>query len=114
MQIVVPTADLPQLRPGRYLLEGYRFGLDHLTLFLGTTAPGIGVGAPLHHHDYEELFIVHAGRGTYTVGEEIVEAGPGDVVIIPANVPHGFANQTEETLYHTAVHASGKFVEVRD
>jgi mannose-6-phosphate isomerase-like protein (cupin superfamily) len=113
MQTVVSIADLPPLQgprgvvPGRFLLEGYRFGLDHLTLVLGETAPGQGI--PLHRHTYEELFIVHSGRGTYTVGEAIVEAGAGEVVLIPSGVPHRFVNNGPETLYHTAVHSTGKF-----
>jgi mannose-6-phosphate isomerase-like protein (cupin superfamily) len=61
----------------------------------------------LHQHAYEELFIVHAGRGTYTVGTETVEAGPGDVVLIPSGVPHRFVNRGQEPLVHTAVHATG-------
>jgi len=113
MQAVVHSADLPPLAgsrgvvPGRFLLEGSRFGLDHLTLILGETAPERG--SPLHRHTYEELFIVHGGRGTYTVGEVIVEAGPGDVVLIPSGMPHRFVNNGQETLYHTAVHSTGKF-----
>ncbi len=114
MQTVVSIADLPPLEgpkgvvPGRFLLEGSRFGLDHLTLVLGETAPG--GEARLHRHNYEELFIVHAGWGTYTVGEETVEAGPGDVVLIPSGVPHRYANRGREILRHTAVHATGAFV----
>ncbi len=113
MQTVVSVADLPPLEglwgivPGRFLLEGSRFGLDHLTLVMGETAPG--GAAPLHRHSYEELFIVHAGRGTYTVGEATVEAGPGDVVLIPSGVPHRFVNNGGEPLYHTAVHSTGTF-----
>ena len=113
MRTVVSIADLPPLEglrgvvPGRFLLEGSRFGLDHLTLVMGETAPG--QGAPLHRHSYEELFIVHGGRGTYTVGEGIVEAGPGEVVLIPSGVPHRFVNNGRETLYHTAVHSTGTF-----
>ena len=113
MRPVVSIADLPPLAgargvvPGRFLLEGARFGLDHLTLVLGETAPG--QGSPLHRHPYEELFIIHGGRGTYTVGDAIVEAGPGDVVLIPSGVPHRFANHTQEILYHTAVHSTGTF-----
>lgn len=113
-QTVVSMTDLPPLtgtkgpRPGRFLLEGYRFGLNNLTLVMGETAPGKGI--PLHRHTYEELFIVHGGRGTYTVGEAVVEAGAGDVVLVPSGVPHCFVNNAQETLYHTAVHAMGKFV----
>ena len=111
---VVSMTDLPPLtgtrgtRPGRFLLEGYRFGLNNLTLVMGETAPGKGI--PSHRHTYEELFIVHGGRGTYTVGDTTVEAAAGDVVLIPSGVPHCFANNAQETLYHTAVHASGKFI----
>jgi mannose-6-phosphate isomerase-like protein (cupin superfamily) len=113
MQTVVSIADLPPLEgpkgvvPGRFLLEGSHFGLDHLTLVMGETAPGAGI--PLHRHTYEELFIVHGGRGTYTVGAEIVEAGRGDVVLIPSSVPHRFINNGRDTLYHTAVHSMGTF-----
>jgi hypothetical protein len=54
MQTVVSVRDLPPLEgsmgvvPGRFLLEGARFGLDRLTLVLGETAPGQGI--PLHWH----------------------------------------------------------------
>lgn len=110
---MISVADLPTLEgpsgavPGRFLLEGSRFGLDHLTLVLGETAPGGTI--PLHRHAYEELFIVHGGRGTYTVGDATVEAGPGDVVLVPSGVSHRFVNNGPETLYHTAVHAAGTF-----
>jgi mannose-6-phosphate isomerase-like protein (cupin superfamily) len=115
MQAVVSLADLPPLTlprgvvPGRLLLEGARFGVDHLALVLGESAPGFML--PLHRHAYEEVFLNHGGRGTYYVGEEVVEAGPGDVVLIPSMVPHKFANLGAETLYHTAIHATGTFIE---
>ncbi len=113
-RVVVPVADLPPLAPpgrgplpGRHLLEGRAVGLAHLTLTLGASPPG--QGTRLHRHDAEELIIVHAGRGTYTVGETTVEAGPGEVVIIPSGVPHRFVNHTQEPLVHTGVFASGSF-----
>jgi mannose-6-phosphate isomerase-like protein (cupin superfamily) len=111
---LVSMAELPPLQgphgpfPGRFLLEGSQFGLSHLTLVMGETAPGESI--PLHRHTYEELFIVHGGRGTYTVGDATFEAGPGEVVLIPAGVPHKFVNHGAETLYHTAVHSTGIFV----
>jgi mannose-6-phosphate isomerase-like protein (cupin superfamily) len=113
MPAVVARKDLPPLEgpqgvvPGWFVLEGSRFGLDHLTLVCGTTAPGDAI--PLHRHPFDELFIVHEGRGTYTVGEATVEAGPGDVVLIPAGVAHRFVNTGPEPLSHTAVHAKGSF-----
>ncbi len=113
MRVVVPTSDLPPLTgprgiiPGRQLLEGTRFGLQHLTLIFGETAPGQGIA--LHSHDYEEAIIVHSGIGTYTVGEDTLDVGPGSVVVIPSRVPHRFVNNTTEPLRHTAVHSSGTF-----
>lgn len=105
---VVPIASLPEILPGRHLFEGQTFGLDHLTLVLGISPPG--QVSPLHRHDYEEIFIVHAGQGTYTVGESTIDAGPGDLVLVPSGMPHRFANFAEEPLHHTAVHATGTFV----
>jgi hypothetical protein len=37
---VVSIATLPELLPGRHLLEGQNFGLGHLTLVLGESPPG--------------------------------------------------------------------------
>lgn len=110
----VSIEDLPLLAPagrgpipGRYLLEGHAVGLGHLTMVLGKSHPG--QGARRHRHDVEEVIIVHAGRGTYTVGDTAVEAGPGDVIIIPAGVPHQWVNHTAVSLYHTAVFPTGRF-----
>ena len=112
--VVVPFTDLPLLVspslgpiPGRHLFEGGAFGLAHLTLILGESCPGLGV--PLHRHDCEELIIVHAGRGTYTVGDATVEAGAGEVVVIPTGVPHRWVNHTQEPLVHTAVFPTDRF-----
>ena len=114
MQPKVAVADLPPLVingrpiPGRQLLEGVRFGLHDLTLVLGESPPGHA--ARPHRHDHEEILVVHGGRGTYTVGDTTVEAGPGEVVVIPAGVVHSWANRGEEPLYQTAVHGSGRLV----
>jgi quercetin dioxygenase-like cupin family protein len=114
MQPKVSIADLPLVQgrngpiAGRFLLEGARFGLDHLTVVLGELAPGQSVG--IHFHEYEELFIIHGGRGTFTLGATTVEAGPGDVVLIPTGVPHGFTNHTEETWYLSGVAAAGRLI----
>ena len=113
-RVVVSTADLPLLVPpgreamsGRHLLEGREFGLGHLTLTLGESPPG--QFTRLHRHDAEELIIVHAGRGTYSVGETTVEAGPGDVILIPSGVPHCWVNSGEAPLVHTGVFSTDSF-----
>ena len=108
MQTVVSTADLPPLTgrrgviPGRFLLEGGRFGLDRLTLVLGQTASGKGVC--LHRPAYEELFIVHGGRGACT--PSVRRSWRPDPAMASSSrpaVPHRFVNHAGETLSHTAV-----------
>ena len=55
--------------------------------------PGRRVPGGLHIHPLqEERFEVAEGTMRFRVGRERVTAGPGDVVVVPAGVPHDFAN----------------------
>jgi quercetin dioxygenase-like cupin family protein len=52
---------------------------------------GAGRMAPLHvHHREEETFLVTEGQLTFQIGEKTIEAGPGDVVVGPRDLPHRF------------------------
>ena len=52
---------------------------------------GPGMMAPLHvHHREEETFLITAGQLTFQIGEETIEAGPGDLVVGPRDIPHRF------------------------
>jgi quercetin dioxygenase-like cupin family protein len=55
-------------------------------------APRPGAGPPLHHHDFDESFYVMAGELTFQLGDELVTAGPGQLVFAPRGVPHTYAN----------------------
>jgi len=47
----------------------------------------------MHNHVKEEqIYLVMSGSGEIQVGEERTPGSPGDVVYLPANVPHGFFN----------------------
>lgn len=47
--------------------------------------------APLHvHHREDEGFLILEGRVTLYVGDDVVEAGPGDFGWGPRNVPHRY------------------------
>jgi mannose-6-phosphate isomerase-like protein (cupin superfamily) len=47
----------------------------------------------LHHHpEMEETWHVVAGSVEFVIGDQEVFAGPGDVVIAPAGVPHAARN----------------------
>jgi mannose-6-phosphate isomerase-like protein (cupin superfamily) len=104
-QRVIHIGDLSR-SDGSPELEGKDFGAG-LSLIFVDMAPGRGPS--LHRHPYEEVFVVHAGKVTFTVGEAQVDAGPGDVVAVPARTPHGFVNSGDEHLRLTAIHHAPEF-----
>ena len=42
----------------------------------------------LHSHPHEQLTYILEGECNFIFGEESVHMGPGDVVLVPPNVPH--------------------------
>jgi mannose-6-phosphate isomerase-like protein (cupin superfamily) len=59
--------------------------------FLSHNRPG--TGPRLHRHPYEETFIVEEGDVLFTVGDSTIEAGAGDIVVVPAGAPHKFVSR---------------------
>lgn len=86
--------------------NSYRFdGAAHdspVSFFLLHTEPGEGPG--LHRHPYAETFIVQEGEATFTVGDEQIEARAGDIVVAPAETPHGFVNSGSTVLRSVNIH----------
>ena len=85
-------------------------GEDHgvgVTLILLDAEPGFG--PRLHRHPYEEVFVIHEGEATFTVGDAEIEAGAGDIVVAPANTLHRFVNTGAGQLRFTSVHRSPRF-----
>jgi mannose-6-phosphate isomerase-like protein (cupin superfamily) len=81
----------------RFLLEsdatGGAFALVEHTL------PPRGLGAPLHRHENEDEYsFVLEGRLGAQLGDEVVEAGPGEVVAKPRGQEHAFWNAGDEPL----------------
>ena len=97
-------ADL-RLSPTAFLFEGHpRAGVD-ISMFVTKTPPGRAV--ELHVHPYAETFLLLAGNGRWTVGEEVVELVPEQMVVVPPETPHGFRNIGEEPLLVVSVHERG-------
>nr|WP_299338022.1 cupin domain-containing protein [Allomuricauda sp.] len=48
-----------------------------------------GAAVPEHHHVHEQIMHVVEGKFEFTVGGKTDIYEPGDVVVIPSNVPHG-------------------------
>lgn len=57
-----------------------------------TTGPAGFGGPPLHVHDFDEAFYILEGELTFQVRDELLTAGPGDLVFAQGGVPHTFAN----------------------
>ena len=82
-------------------------GAEHgatISLILDRSQPG--QGPRLHRHPYDETWVVQDGNITFQAGEERLRAGPGDVVIVPAGVPHKFTNDGPGPSRLVCIHAS--------
>jgi quercetin dioxygenase-like cupin family protein len=56
-----------------------------------------GAAAPLHvHRDADETWYIVDGRLTVVVGDESIDAGPGDFVYGPMGVPHSFVVTSDQ------------------
>ena len=88
------TADFPGLK-NRYLIEpddtGGRFALIEHRI------PPRTLAAPMHTHEHEDEYsYVLSGRMGAQIGDEIVDAGPGELVVKPRGIPHAFWNSGDE------------------
>ena len=89
------------------LKTGNLKGADHgatISLILDESDPGHG--PRLHRHPYDETWVVQEGNLTFQLGEERFQAGPGDIVIAPPEVPHKFTNDGPERSKLVCIHAS--------
>jgi mannose-6-phosphate isomerase-like protein (cupin superfamily) len=103
---VIKQDSLPFSNIARELVGRQHGDLGVCIIFVDAP-PGRGPG--LHKHPYEEVFIVQEGRGTFTVGAEELEAGPGDILIVPAGEPHAFVNSGDGPLRQIDIHVSPRF-----
>jgi quercetin dioxygenase-like cupin family protein len=51
-----------------------------------------------YHPNAEEVVMVVSGRGTQIVGDDALDAGPGDILFIPRNTPHRMTGTSDEDL----------------
>ncbi len=73
-----------------YKAEGQRPG-GGPTFLEFTAAPGYNTSDHVHS-SVEEIFYVVEGEFRIRVGERILQAKPGDFVLVPPGVAHGFGN----------------------
>ena len=111
MRYAVSRDDLPRFDVGpkgsyARIFNGAQHELPSVSLMLAELQPG--EGPAWHRHDYDEIFSIAEGTATFTIGEEIVMADYGQVVLVPATVPHRFVNSGDGILKLTAVHVAPK------
>lgn len=91
------------------MFEGKDVGTGVTVLFYSTDE--IGEGPRWHVHSYDELFIVRAGHALFTIGDEKIEAQPGDILLGPANIPHKYHNLGPGVLETTDIHQSESWIQ---
>jgi quercetin dioxygenase-like cupin family protein len=90
----------------RYLVEGEGFALVEHTL------PPRALGSPLHRHTSEDEYsYVLEGRLGAQLGDDVVEAGPGEVVQKPRGQEHAFWNAGDEPLRFLELISPGGFAQ---
>ena len=66
---------------GRRMLNGEAMTLAQITLAAGAVVP-------LHEHPNEQIATVLSGRLRFVIGDEELEIGAGESVLIPGGLPH--------------------------
>jgi mannose-6-phosphate isomerase-like protein (cupin superfamily) len=104
---VLNRDDLP--RDGNtYEFEGLDYE-DSAVSFIWVDMPPGGI-VRLHKHPYKEIFIIQEGVSTFTVDTTTLEAVAGQIIIVPADVPHKFANNGDGQLKQIDIHVNREFI----
>ena len=92
--VVVRSADAETIgrppQPVHLLADGSTTG-GKLSSQRVTLAGGAGGATPHHHTGSAELFYIVAGSAQLLVGDQLLTAHAGDLVVIPPGLPHAFA-----------------------
>jgi mannose-6-phosphate isomerase-like protein (cupin superfamily) len=65
-----------------------------------------GEGPSLHMHPYPEVFVIQEGTGEFTAGDDQLTVTGGNILVVPAETPHGFKGAGDDTLRVVSVHPS--------
>jgi len=103
------TADLPGLK-NRYLIESAQ--TDGRFSLIEHRIPPRTLAAPMHTHEREDEYsYVLSGRMGAQIGDDVVEAGPGELVVKPRGIPHAFWNAADEETVLLELISPGEFGE---
>ena len=105
MHTIIRAGEIAPSPGGTVTFEGQPYG-SGVSFFLVNSKPG--AGPDLHTHPYSETFIVRSSRAQFVVDDQVIEAGPGDIVIVEPDAPHKFKNIGNERLDIICIHAAPK------
>ena len=91
-----------EVEPGLFgvpLIDGGT-GARNVSMLRGWIKPG-AAHSP-HTHEAEEVVAFLSGTGTIKIGNDSYKVGPGDALLIPANVVHSTENHGSEDLLFIA------------
>lgn len=91
-----------------YEFEGIRHQDTEVSFIWVDMSPGGTIR--LHKHPYKEIFIIQEGVATFIVDTTTIEVHAGQIVIVPAGVPHKFMNLGDGQLKQIDIHVSKKFI----
>src|SRR5689334_22978214 len=89
-------------------LEGFESG-SQISIIQEYT-DRVGSGPRLHQHPYSETFIVRRGEALFTAGAEQLVVAGGQVLVVPALVPHRFEVLDRGFFESIHIHANDRFV----
>ena len=106
------TADLPGLK-NRYLIESA--ATDGRFALIEHRIPPHTLAAPMHLHEREDEYsFVLSGRMGAQIGDEVIDAGPGELVVKPRGIPHAFWNSGDEETRLLELISPGEFASYFD
>jgi mannose-6-phosphate isomerase-like protein (cupin superfamily) len=91
-----------------YEFQGVQYPATNVSFLWVDMPPGGAIR--LHKHPYEEIFIIQEGVSTFTVGSVTLEARAGQIIIVPAEVPHKFMNLSNKQLKQIDIHVNKQFI----
>lgn len=95
--------------PLRGALNGEELG--GAVTILAFDSETVGAGPRLHIHPYDETFVVIEGRARFFVGDSVIDAAAGEVVLGPAGLPHRFENLGPGRLRTIDIHHSPRWIQ---
>ena len=105
--IILHRDDLPY-DGNTYEFQGIQYPDTNVSFIWVDMPPGGTIR--LHKHPYEEIFIIQEGVATFTVDSATLEAHAGQIIIVPAEVPHKFMNLSDKQLKQIDIHVNKQFI----